>query len=189
MRNSLRNIHYAKLTKDNETELAYEKPKKITGAISAKITPAASTETQWADDGPWDRATTQGETGIEFEVAALPLETRADILGATYESGVMEVSQDDVPPDIAFGFMSEVGHGVYELAWYYKGQFQPVEDEYSTRKDSPEFTSKTVKGTFGPRIRDGKVSKIANSGDEGFTEQVDTWFNAVPVPPTENPGA
>ena len=181
-RKSLRNIHYAKLNKDSETELSYETPKRIPGAISAKVTPAANTETQYADDGRWDMATTLGETAIEFEAAELPLEIRADITGASYKNGVMEISQSDVPPDLAFGYMSEVKPGVYELAWHYKGQFQPVEDEYSTRTDSPEFTSKTLKGTFGPRLRDGKISKIANSGDEGFTEQVDTWFDKVPVP-------
>ena len=181
-RKSLRNIHYAKLTKDSEKELTYATPVRIPGAISAKITPASSTETQYADDGRWDMATTMGETAIEFELAELPLGIRADILGASYENGVMEVNQSDVPPDVAFGFMSEVRPGVYELAWYYKGQFQPVEDEYNTRTDTPEFSSKSIKGTFGPRIHDGKICKIANSGDEGFTEQVDTWFDKVPAP-------
>lgn len=102
----LTNLHYAKLLTDAAPagEVAgtstYETPKRIVGAISANFSPNASNDTLFADDGPYDTASTLGAMSMELNVADVPPEQRAELLGATYDNttGVLKQSADDTRP-------------------------------------------------------------------------------------------
>ena len=62
----LKDLHYAKLTKDTSTTVTYGTPASIAGAISAKVSPAVNTATLYADDGPDEVTSALGEITVEL---------------------------------------------------------------------------------------------------------------------------
>lgn len=187
MKQSLRNLHYAIQTQDDEQGVAYEAPVRIVGAISGKITPASESETEYADDGAFDVAYSLGDISVEFDVADLPLKHQAALLGHQYKNGVMIKNADDQPPYVAIGFMSKLSETAIEFVWLLKGKFALIEDEYATATNKPEFRKPKLNGTFVKRIYDGDWEHRANSGDEGFDASVaEGWFSDV-YEPTEDP--
>ena len=97
----LRNLVYAKLLTDPAPggTATYDAVKPIAGAISANINPNASNETLFADDGPYETATTIGQIALELNVADLPLEVQAELFGHTLTAtGVLIRKSGDTPP-------------------------------------------------------------------------------------------
>lgn len=185
-RQSLRNIHYALLISDTSVGTEYATPKPLVGAISAKISPTANQEKLWADDGVFDIANNLGDISVELELATLPLQAQATLLGHTYLDGVMTMKATDEPPYLAIGFMSQPSPGRFRFIWLYKGKFSLVQDEYATATDSAAWRQPKLTGTFVRRDYDGEWQVIADSGDAGFTG-ADFWFKSVypNTPPTE----
>src|SRR5574343_110749 len=108
----LKNLYYATLTADTaDKATTYGSMKKITGAISADIKPASNSATLYADDGPFDTATTLGEITVTLEMADLPLSVQAEILGHTLDKGVMVYKATDKAPYVAIAFESEKSNG------------------------------------------------------------------------------
>ncbi len=185
-RQSLRNIHYALLTSDTAAGVEYAVPKPLVGAVNAKISPTSSQEKLWADDGVFDIANNLGDISVELELAELPLQAQAALLGHTYLDGVMTMKATDEPPYLAIGFMSRVSQSRFRFVWLYKGKFGLVQDEYATATDAAAWRNAKLTGTFVRRDYDGEWQVIADSGDAGFTG-ADFWFQAVypNTPPTE----
>ena len=185
-RQSLRNIHYALLTSDTAIGVEYATPKPLVGAISAKISPTANQEKLWADDGVFDIANNLGDISVELELATLPLQAQATLLGHTYLDGVMTMKASDEPPYLAIGFMSQPSPGRFRFVWLYKGKFGLVQDEYATATDAASWRNAKLTGTFVRRDFDGEWQVIADSGDAGFTG-ADFWFKSVypNTPPAE----
>ena len=187
-RQSLRNIHYALLTSDTAAGVEYAVPKPLVGAVNAKISPTSSQEKLWADDGVFDIANNLGDISVELELAELPLQAQAALLGHTYLDGVMTMKATDEPPYLAIGFMSRVSQSRFRFVWLYKGKFGLVQDEYATATDAAAWRNAKLTGTFVRRDYDGEWQVIADSGDAGFTG-ADFWFQAVyPNTPPAEPG-
>ncbi|MFT9848517.1 major tail protein [Aneurinibacillus sp. REN35] len=181
VRVGLKDLHYALLTKDDATGVTYSAPKKIIGAITANVSPTTNTETLYADDGPSDVATALGEITVELNVKDLPLETQAELLGHTLGSdGVLLKNADDQAPYVAIGFRSKKSNGKDRFVWLFKGKFQPNEEEYQTREDSPSFQTPTIEGTFVKREFDGNWQAIGDEDATGFTAATaQAWFTKV----------
>jgi phi13 family phage major tail protein len=179
-------IHYAIMT-DEEQE-TYDTPKPILGAITGTVSPTTNTETLYADDQAWETASALGEIEVELNVADLPREVLADLLGATVDAnGVLVQSKSDVAPYVAIGFRSQKSNGKYRYFWLYKGKFQPNEEEFQTKEDSPSFQTPTITGTFISRQTDGKWrARVDEDGVGVKPEVIQNWFSAVydgtPVP-------
>ncbi|EJW14155.1 phage major tail protein [Paenibacillus alvei DSM 29] len=77
----LKNMHYAKLIKDDETGVEYSTPKRLAPAITANITPTVNSATLFADDGPLLTANALGEITVEIGITDLPFDIQADLLG------------------------------------------------------------------------------------------------------------
>jgi phi13 family phage major tail protein len=179
-------IHYAIMT-DEEQE-TYDTPKPIPGAITGTVSPSTNTETLYADDQAWETASALGEIEVELNVADLPREVLADLLGATVDAnGVLVQSKSDVAPYVAIGFRSQKSNGKYRYFWLYKGKFQPNEEEFQTKEDSPSFQTPTITGTFIARQTDGKWRARVDEDETGVKpEVIQNWFSAVydgtPIP-------
>lgn len=176
----LRDLHYAILTKDDTTGVAYQTPVKIAGAINAKISPKSETATLYADDGPDETATTLGEIDVELEVKDLPLEVQAALLGHTISGGVLVKKSEDIAPYVALGFKSAKSNGKNRYVWLMKGQFQLPEQEYKTKEGKPAFQTPKIKGTFIKRQYDGMWQKIADEDHPDYVQSIGAnWFNSV----------
>ncbi|MEY9096284.1 major tail protein [Paenibacillus sp. RC84] len=174
----LNNLHFAKLTKDDDSGAVYETPKRIAGSIMAKISPKMNTETLYADDGPSETATALGEIEVEFEVKDLPLEIQAEVLGHTLSKGVLIKNADDTAPYLAIGFKSKKTNGHYRFVWLYKGRFELPEQEFKTMEDKPSFQTPKVKAKFVKREYDNIWQVMGDEDVSGFTAG-DTWFSQV----------
>ena len=177
----LRNLVYAKMLTDpayGTGQATYEAPKPIAGAISANVNPNASTETLFADDGPFESATTIGQIEVELNVADLPLEVQAELLGHTYQNGVLIRKAGDVPPWVAIGFKSLKSNGKFRYTWLAKGKFTIPEQNNQTKGDSIEFQTPTIVGSFVKRECDDEWERHIDEDDANFTTTMaQNWFN------------
>ena len=173
----LRDIYYAKLLTDPVGGTAtYEAPKRLAGAISANINPNSSSATLFADDGPADTAATLGEISLELNVADIPLETQAELLGHTVEGGVLKKKGGDVPPWVAVGFRTLKSNGSYRYYWLNKGKFATPEEDLKTKGDSIEFTTPTISGSFVKRDSDDEWQRQADADDSESATAITNWF-------------
>lgn len=179
-------IHYAKMT--DEDQETYDTPKPIPGARTGTISPTTNMETLYADDQAWETASALGDIGVELNVADLPQDVLADLLGATVDSnGVLVQSASDVAPYVALGFRSQKSNGKYRYYWFYKGKFQPNEESFQTKEDSPSFQTPTISGTFISRQTDKKWrARVDEDGESVSASVITDWFKNVynGTPPT-----
>jgi len=178
VRVGLRDVHFAELDKDDvEDGVDYkDEPEKIVGAITANINPNASIETLFADDGPMEVASTLGDIELELEMADLPLETQADLLGHDYDETTGELIRKagDSPPWVALGFKALKSNGNYRYVWLLKGRFMVPEMGHETRGDTIEFQTATINGSFTRRDHDDKYMMEGDEDEENF--DATDWF-------------
>lgn len=178
----LSGLHYAILTKDDvgDTEALYETPVPIPGAISANVNPNSSEETLFADDGPYESATTLGSISVELNVADLPLETQGILFGHTItEDGVLIRKSADTPPWVGIGFRSLKSNGKYRYTWLAKGKFTLSEQATETRGDSISYQTPTATGAFVKRECDDEWERHIDEDSTGYTATQGTnWFKS-----------
>jgi phi13 family phage major tail protein len=187
-------LFFALVTQDDASAYAAGTPVALSPLKVAKQTPAANSKTEYFDNQPFLTMNSEGETKIKIDVAGLPLDIQAQILGKVYDS-VTESLYDNggTPPDCALGWRAKNSNGTYTLYWYLKGTFKPFEEEAETEADTPaakglslEFTAvRTVhQWALSASVTDSikrRVSRLA--GD------VATWFDNVQVPEYVAPSA
>lgn len=174
----LRNLVYAKMLDDTATGATYEAPKAIAGAIAANFNPNASNATLFADDGPYDTASTVGDMALELNVADLPLEVQADLFGHTISGGKLSRKAGDVPPWVAVGYKTLKSNGKYRYTWLNKGKFSPPEQNNETKGDSVSFQTPTTTGNFVKREWDDEWQNQIDEDHIDFVQsQADNWFN------------
>lgn len=176
----LRNVVYAELTNDPPAggKATYGEIKPIAGAISANINPNASSETLFADDGPFETASTIGQITLDLNVADLPLEVQAELFGHEITpNGVLIRKAGDIPPWVAVGFKSLKSNGKYRYTWLAKGKFGLPEQNNETKGDSVNFQTPTATGSFVKRECDDEWERHIDEDSAGFTpEQAENWF-------------
>lgn len=186
----LTKLHYAILTTDRAPktdsptdpgELVYEDPVRLPGAITANFSPNASNDTLFADDGPYDTASTLGAMSLELNVADIPPRHRAVILGCTYDetTGMVKDSANDIPPYLAVGCAVKKSNGSDRLIWYLKGKFAAPDDNNQTKADSVNWNTPTITGNFLKRDYDDQWRYSVDTDDEAYTgDKVDftEWF-------------
>ena len=184
----LKDVHVALITSDGVSGTVYEKPVKISRAITAKITPSVNSETLYSDDGVEDELTAFAGCEVEIEQNALTLEHRALILGKRYANGELVENSVDKPPKLALLFRSEKSNStksspVYRYCVLYKGAFNEIEDEYETKGEKPNSKTTKIKGKFYDRDSDGNWRMMIDTDAEGVdTAKLDAFFTEVQEP-------
>ena len=183
----LKDVHYALLTEDDpEDGATYETPVPLAGAITANFAPNASNDTLFADDGPYETASTLGAMTLELNVADISSEDRAALLGARYDetTGMLISHSDDIPPYVAIGMAVMKSNGERRLIWYLKGKFTAPDENNQTKADSINWNTPTISGNFLRRDCDGhwRIS-VDTDDDNTATDTVTNWFTAVPDVP------
>lgn len=175
----LANLHYAIMTKeDTATDAAeYSTPKRLVGINTVSIQHTNNTATMYGDNKALATENSTNETTITFEVAKIPLEDEAALLGHTYESDTMIVKGSDTPPYVAIMFDCDTENAKERnYKKYFKGKFAPAQQSVNTRGGSTEFTLHSLEATFVTRIND----------DQKYIETVTTdtavatsWYASV----------
>jgi phi13 family phage major tail protein len=182
----LSNVVVAELLTDEiGSPATYEAPVRIPGAMTANVNPNTSTETLFADDGPYETATTIGGITLSLNVADLDLATQAKLFGHTMTAeGVLIRKSGDTPPWVAVGFKSLKSNGKYRYTWLAKGKFGLPEQNNETKGDSVSFQTPTTEGSFVKRETDDEWERHIDEDTAAFTpEQATNWFlNPYGVP-------
>lgn len=196
----LKDLYYAILQDDPAAggTPSYEAPVKIAGAITANVNPNASNETLFADDGPYETASTIGQITLELNVADLPLAAQAVLLGHEKVGGVLKRKAGDIPPWVAIGFRSLKSNGSYRYTWLNKGKFSLPEQANETKGDSVNFQTPTITGAFVKRDCDDEwerhtdeddIDYVASIGANWFTDPVGTADTTPPEVSSTIPAA
>lgn len=174
-------LYYAVLTKDDGTGVTYNTPVKIPGLISINIKPNSSTETLFGDNGPMETASTLGNIQVEINTADIDFATQAVLLGHTLNgSGILLRKSTDIPPWVAIGFKALKSNGKYRYGWLVKGKFAIPDMDNTTRKDSIDFQTPTINGSFVKRDNDALWLRQTDEDAVGYTAATGTnWFTTV----------
>lgn len=188
----LTNLVYAVLKTDNppvtiggsDGEVEYDEAVRVLGAITANFSPNASNDTLFADDGPFDTASTFGAMSLELNVADIPPKVRAELLGADYDenTGILTHTAEDIPPYVAVGMSVKKSNGADRLIWYLKGKFTAPDDNNQTKADSINWNTPTISGNFLKRNADQQWRVAVDTDDANVKQDlVDAWFESPNV--------
>lgn len=176
----LKQAVYAKLLTDEAgtPKATYGAVTKLAGAITANVNPNPSNETLFADDGPFDTASTIGQITLSLNVADLDLATQAELFGHTLTAGGVLIRKGgDVPPWMAFGFKSLKSNGAYRYTWLAKGKFALPEQTNETKGDTVSFQTPTTEGSFVKRECDDEWERHIDEDSAGYVPTQGTdWF-------------
>ncbi len=195
----LRDLYYALVTQDDAGAYAAGTPAYMAPLITASAAPASNIITQYADDGPYDVMTSEGETKIDLETTGIPVEVLAALLGKTYDAATGRMFDfGATPPDTALSFRAIKSNGSYRYFQYLKGKFSAPAEEQASKSDTPDpkpakITYTAVK-TIHPFDLLGNASLLDGVkrvvGDEDATGFSGTgWFSAVQVPVAGSPAS
>ena len=160
----LTNLYYAFLDEEKDVPLGasidgtvdglYKDPVRLAGAITANFSPSASNDTLFADDGPYEVASTLGAMTLELNVADIPPEHRAALLGEETDTGIVVSNSGNTPPWVACGMSVKKSNGSSRLIWYLKGKFAAPDENNQTKADSINWNTPTITGNFAKRVCD-----------------------------------
>lgn len=189
----VKKLHYALLTKDDNTGVQYTAPSHVIGSVNVNIQDTTNSTKFFADDAPFDVTTTYGGATVSIETAGLSLEIQAVLLGHTIENGVLKMSAGDKAPYVAIMFESEMMNGEIEYVKLLKGKFKIPSTTHSTKTDNLTPNAITIEGDFIARDYDKQFRQIAHSDDANAATAIANWYNYVDssdttvVPVTPNP--
>lgn len=175
----VRDLHIAKITKDDLSGTTYESPVAVPSLISIEIADNTENVTFYSDDVVEQVIPAFSGKEVTIELGYLDHSIEALISGNTYENGVFTQSGDAVASEYAIMFRAPLSKGGFQYVTLYKGVLSRNEATYQGKEDTIESSNVTLTGVFMPLISNGKVSARANSTDEGAEEFTNKWFEAV----------
>jgi len=181
----LRDIVVAKLLTDEEGSApTYDPVQSLIGAIDLDVSDnSGDPDAQYYDDGEHDVVLPDPELTGTIELADLPPEKQAMLLGYKVDNnGVTIHNADDKPPYYAWGFKSKKSNGKDRYVWYYKGRCTMPQDKRTTKqKDLTRQTTK-MKVTFVKLNSTGNARAFVDEDAANFASAKATFFSAPYTP-------
>jgi phi13 family phage major tail protein len=190
------NLYVAEVLQDDADGYLADTPAYFAPVAEVGAAPAVNSETQYADDAPYDVFVNEGETVLTLTVTGIAAEMLAAVLGKVFDSTTGRVyDTGGTPPEYALGFKSLKSNGSYRYYWYMKGRFSAPEEAFQTKGDTPapqttQITFTAVRSTypFDVGSTDETVKRVW--GDEDTTDfSGATWFTQVQTPEVATPSA
>lgn len=173
------NFHYAELVKDDSTGISYKKPVHVPNLVSLTLDHTTNSVTFHADNQPIEVATTYGGTKTSVEMAEVPLDVQAALLGHQYQNGVVKRNANDKAPYVAIMYEELLSDSTKKYVKMYKGMFRIPKDEGQTKKDNVEFKSTTIEADFVSLAYNGAIDDEAYSGVAGSENVIANWYEYV----------
>lgn len=194
-------VYYALITQDDENGYVAGVPQQLTQAMEIKGTPAASSETQFADNTEHDVVTVEGPTTLELIAPNIGEDVLAELLGAVIDTASGRIFDDANPaeaPYFALGYRFKKRNGSYRYRWYLKCRAEKPMEEGVSESDKVNLKTTTLKVTaiktthqfdlLGDGSRMAGVKRV--HGDEDLANfDGATWFDAVQQPSAGSPSA
>ncbi len=188
------NLHYTQMVTE-ETATAdpvYGPITHAVGVISVNINPNGALATLFADDGPFESASTLGNIEVAINKAQLTTQNKADLLGhGIDDKGALVYGDNDTPPWTAIAFRSLKSNGRYRYIWLYKGRFVDPEDNNETKADTIAWQTDTINGQFVKLMKEysygtrtSRPWKYEIDADDPGADAtlINTWFDNIWLP-------
>lgn len=174
------NFHYAKQTAEDtaSTAATYDTVTAVAGTVSVEVTPSANKSTLYADNGPYETASSLGEINVSLELADLPISVQADLLGHTEDSSThqLDYKSSDVAPYVAIMFEFLLGNGKKRCVKLYKGKFAEPSENGQTKGENVEFQTSTIEASFVQLKNTGLWKSVKDFDADAST---DSWYTSV----------
>ena len=145
-------FHYAVQSAEENatTDATYSTTTAIPGLVSIEVNTDSTTNTLYADNGPYETSTTMGSINVTIDLADLPLQDQAALLGHTYDSSAKTLVKktSDVAPNTAILFEFLMGNGKTLACKLYKGKFAEVPMSGQTKGENIEFQTNQITASF-----------------------------------------
>ena len=177
----LDNVHVAFLV--DGTTTSWETPVKIPGAVRFAPEPQGEETTFYADNGPYFSFTSNNGYTAELEMANLPDNILAKMLGWEIDANGMIVETTDGEPK-EFALLGQIlGDKKNRRFVYYRCKASRPTAEHNTRAESVEPTTQTLNITILPIEINGKnvVRGVIELNDNNTTVY-NNFFQGVTIP-------
>ncbi|MGG3893180.1 major tail protein [Geobacillus stearothermophilus] len=177
----LDNVHIAFLV--DGTTPSWETPVKIPGAVRFAPEPQGEESTFYADNGPYFSYTSNNGYTAELEMANLPDDILAEMLGWEIDANGMLVETTDGTPK-EFALLGQIlGDKKNRRFVYYRCKASRPTAEHNTRGESVEPTTQTLNITILPIEIGGKnvVRGVIELNDKNTTVY-NNFFKSVTIP-------
>lgn len=179
----VRDVVFAKLTKDDSTGVTYDAEiKQAPGVIEVALTANVTNEQLGADDVEiYEILSSLNGFDVSVTMASLGTDCSAYLLGGTVDSnGVLIDKSDDQAPYVAMGFKTARSDGSDDYIWLYKGKFGHSDATFRTKeKGQVNWQTPALTASFGPRIKDKAIRARVNTNDTAFATAKATFFTTV----------
>jgi phi13 family phage major tail protein len=192
-------VYYAIITSDDEAGYVVGSPAVLVPAMELKATPSSASETQYADNGPYDQVSAEGDTEMELMAPNFPESIIAQLKGAPYDSATGRVFDNADPsqaPYFALGYRFKKSNGHYRYRWYLKCRIEPPGEEAQSQSDAVNLKTQTLKiralktiykWALSGSVTDGVKRVHGDQDADNFSAT--NFFNAVQVPVVGSPAS
>ena len=184
---NIKNVHYAKLIKNEETgKITFVTPVPMPGAVSLSLDPNGEPSVFYADGyAYYTISNNQGYEG-DLELAMVPESFRTDILKESLDNNNVLV-EDATAETEAFALLFEFDGDVKQIrhVLYNCTAARPT-IESSTNEEEIEVKTETLSIKASP-LANGYVK--ARTGDDTTAEVYNNWYKSVYMTSTDNTAA
>lgn len=172
-------FHVAEQLSDDKSGFSYDTPESLGGAIEVQVSPKVNSGQLASDNGISDVDSILSNYDITPTVRSLTKTLRAKLLGNQVDSnGVLHGNADDQAPYFAFGFRAKKNNGKYVYVWYFKGKYEPFQEQIQTQGDQVNYQTPALTSSFIKRKYDNEMYVLGDEDDPNFTGGA-TWFDSV----------
>lgn len=177
---NIKNVHAAKLTRNEDKTFKYEKPKPIPGAVSISLDAEGESNPFYADGIVYFRSTANNGYSGDLEIALIPEWFRIEILKEESDKNGVLVEKANVTETEKFALLFEFDGDVNAIRHVlYNCSASRPSIESETKEDTIEPGTEKLTLTADPR-EDGLVK--SRTGNDTNTETYNNWYNEVYLP-------
>lgn len=181
---NVKNLVMALLLTDTAEGTTYGVVESISPAMQVQLTPSLASGVLHGDGVQQENIARLNGIAMVLDVNKVKIETRAKMLGHTYENGVLIEKAGDEAPYIAVGYLVEGTNKCNEYVWLLKGRAQPFNSTVQQSTDNINFSTDSININFIPRDYDAALRYFADSANADLTEeQIRKWFAEGPSKP------
>ena len=178
MLKGLKKLYYAILTKDDLTGVAYGAVSPLAGVNKASVKRKNNTDIFYAENGPWESATSKDVTSVELTVSEILQADYAALMGHTINGAEMIVNNNDIAPYVAIGIAANKSNGKSRYIWLYKGQFTPADEDHDSQGSSVKQKPVLIKADFLGHQFDGCAERRLDEESPNYVSGVATFFSS-----------
>lgn len=179
----LEQVHIAFMETSSPTQPAWETPVKIPGAVRFTPTPQGEESTFYADNGPYFTVTSNNGYTAELEMALIPDDILAEMLGWEIDSNGMLVEIADGEPK-EFALMGQIqGDKKNRRFVYYRCKASRPAKEHTTKSETTTPNTDVLTLAILPiEVNGKKIVKGVIELNDTNQAVYDSFFDAVTLP-------